>query len=129
MRRVVGRVTLGLLALAAVLVASFAALTSLPQLESQRRSVAEHLLGRLNDRPVEISGPVNVSIAPLMTVTMSDIAIGERGATATERALHMREVVLSFSLAKLAQGKFELEALSITGITFEMSVAGTKGDR
>ncbi len=99
MRRVVGRVTLGLLALAAVLVASFAALTSLPQLESQRRSVAEHLLRRLNDRPVEISGPVDVSVASVTTVTMSDIAVGEPGAAATERARRMREVVLSFSLA------------------------------
>ena len=76
MRHIVGRLTLGLLALAALLVASLAAFTSMPQLESQRRAVAEHLLERLNDRPVEISGPVNLSIASLITITMSDIAVG-----------------------------------------------------
>jgi hypothetical protein len=77
---------------------------------------------------VEISGPVKVSIAPLITVTMSDLAVGQPGTVAAARALHMQGAVLSFPMAKLAQGEFELEALSITGLTFELSTAGTKSD-
>ena len=80
MRRLIGKLALGVIGLVALLAASIAAFIFLPQLESQRRSVAEHLLERLEDRPVEISGPVDVSVASVTTVTMSDIAVGEPGA-------------------------------------------------
>ncbi len=63
MRRIARRLTFGLLALTALLIASLTALAALPQLEGQRRAVAERLLERLMDRPVEISGPVDLSIA------------------------------------------------------------------
>jgi hypothetical protein len=119
---------LGLVVLAALLAASFAAFISLPQLDTQRRAVLANFLGRLNDRPVEISGPVDVSVSSLTTVTISDIAVGERGASTTAHALHIREAVLSFPPAKLLQGKLEIQALAITGITFELLTANATGD-